>query len=178
MKDLFEKLLDIANQLDHKGYQREADLIDAIMKNLLNNRNKDNKKTEDNEDKTSKPKKVIEDKKQIKEDAVKIRKKIVDDENIKDLFDAKEELIKLKNSGDYDLTEDEWADVYGQILEDKFKREYSDKSKEDLEKEIATLTEDRKRKGELSKEEELDYKMIDEIYKKKTHEDIRPSDKS
>jgi len=175
MKELFEKLLSIANLLDGKGYEREADLIDAIMKNLIDD--KDDGGTEKNS-KKEEPKKVKEERKQVEEDAEKVIKKIVDDENIKDLFDAKEELNKLRNSDEYDLTIDEWEDVYSKILEGKFKREYADKSKKELEEEIRKLVEDRKRKGELSREEELDYEMIDEIYKRKNHEDIRPSDKS
>ena len=35
MQELFEKLLSIADMLDEKGYCREADLVTAILKNLI-----------------------------------------------------------------------------------------------------------------------------------------------
>lgn len=176
MKELFEELISAANRLDDKGYELEADLIEAVLKNLINDRKsnkKETKKTDNDE-----PEKVKEEKEQVNNDMKEVREKLVDNESIKDLFDLKEELKKIKISKEYDLTEDEYEEVYEQLLEDKFKREYSEKEKEELEEELNKLTEDRKRKGELDREEEMDYKMIDEIYKRKSHEDVRPSDKS
>ena len=171
MKDIFEKLITVADQLDDIGYERQADLVDAVVKSLIGDRdnNRGYKET---------PKKVKKVVKQVNEDVQEIRRKIVDDEDVKDLFDAKAKLTKLKNSDDYELTDDEWAKLYKQILDDKFKREYTEKSEEELEKELNDLTEDKKRKGELTKEEEADYEMIDKIYKSKAYEETRPSDRN
>jgi len=192
IKEVFEQVIDLANQLEGMGYYRYADLLDAITKNLSkedggkakSEERREEKHEDKHEDKkdnhetTDTPERVKEESKQIKDDMTVVRKKIVDDKDIKDLFEAKEQLTKLKNSGQYELTEDEWSKIYGQILEDRFRREYSEKGKEELEKELNRLLEDKKRKGELNKEEELDYKMIDEIYQQKSHEEVRPSDKS
>ena len=180
MKDIFEKLITIADQLDDQGYSRQADMLDAVAKTLLNNfcpvetrRKSKDKPKEDNKDVPDKVKKEV---KEISDDAVKARKALVDDKNIDDLFDAKEALTKMKGSEDYSLNDEEWSAVYEQVLEDRFRREYEEKSEEDLEKELNVLLEDKKRKGELNKEEELEFEMIDNIYKRKSNEEVRPSD--
>jgi len=176
MRELLKALVDIADRLDKKGYGRYADLIQAIIEGLVSS-NKDELIGEDKkQDDTKEPEKVKEDNEQIKEDAAKARKAMVDDEGIKDLFDAKEKINEMKRSDDYDLTDDEWEFVYEKVLEDKFKRDYTEKSKQELEDELNRLVEDKKRKGELSREEELEYNMINSIFKRKTHEEVRPSD--
>ena len=182
IEDILEMLVEAADDLDEQGYKHQAKVIDAIVQTLVKDYcgcGKRECKKEDGDKKATKiPRKVEEDKKQISDDAKDVRQKIVDDDSVKDLYDAKHELTKLKNSDDYDLTDSEWGAVYEQILEDKFRREYEDKDADELEKELNDLTEDKKRKGGLEKEEEADYNMIDRIYKDKVHEDVRPSDRS
>jgi hypothetical protein len=152
-------------------------LIDAILNNLIGNRDKSDKKdSTPKENKEDLPEKVKEDSEQIKDDAIEVRKIIVDDENLKDLYEAREKLNELKRDDKYELTEEEWAGVYEQVLKDKFEREYDEKDNEELETELNKLVEDKKRHGELSREQEMEFKMIDTIYKRKSHEEVRPSD--
>ena len=178
IEDILEALVEIADNLDEEGYERQAKIVDVVVHNLI----KDycggdrNGKKDGGKKSVKLPDKVVEDKKQISDDALKVRKIIVDDGDIKDLYDAKNKLTKLKNSDKFDLTDSEWGTVYAQILEDKFRREYEEKGEEELEKELNDLTEVKKRKGELDKEEEADYAMIDRIYKSKAYEEVRPSD--
>jgi len=130
MKDIFESLINIADRLDKKGYDRQADMVDAVAKTLLSNITTDKIQDQDA------PIKVKQEQNKLSKDFNRVRKLIVDDENIKDLFDAKEELTKMKNSREYHLNDNEWSYVYEQILEDKFKRDYEKKSSQKLEEEL------------------------------------------
>lgn len=165
---MIQKLLEVADNLDEMGCERESDIITAVLNKIVGSeKDKGKSKSESN----------IETKedKDVKDDAEKVVNELLNND-LGDLKDFKEEIIRLKNSDKYELIEDDWEKIYELVLDKKFKRDYSEKDADELEEELMDLEEDRKRKGELTREEELDYDMIKNIVKRKTHEDVRPSD--
>jgi len=165
---MVQKLLEVADLFDREGLEREADIITAIINKIVGSNDCSNGNDVNTEKAKEEPGNLM-------QEAVD---SLVDNSNIKDLKDLKYFLTGLKNSNKFsELIEDDWEKVYKEVLDKLFQREYTEREQNELEEELQDLEEDRKRKGELTREEELDYEMIKSVLVRESHEEIRPSDK-